>query len=93
MGRTGHAGVGRSEVKKPTPQQSLAEYRKDQKQKLADDMCRLANDRTRLQFAFEKTLAKLGVPKNQIDKAMKDIRACDFTSIEKIMKMENIHDG
>jgi hypothetical protein len=57
-------------------------------QKFGEELCKVANDRTRLQIAFEKTLNKLGLPDSQINKIVKDVRAADFDSLHKTLKLD-----
>ena len=57
-------------------------------QKFGEELCKVANDRTRLQIAFEKTLNELGLPDSQINKIVKDVRAADFDSLHKTLKLD-----
>ena len=57
-------------------------------QKFGEELCRVANDRTRLQIAFEQTLNKLGLQESQIKKIVKDVRAADFDSLHKTLKLD-----
>ncbi len=52
-----------------------------------EELCKVANDRTRLQIAFEQTLGALGVPKPQIEKIIVEVRAADFTRLYKTLKI------
>jgi len=58
-------------------------------QKFGEELCKVANDRTRLQMALEQTLSKLGLPENQIKKIVNDVRAADFNSFHKALKLTN----
>lgn len=57
-------------------------------QKFGEELCRVANDRTRLQMALEQTLSRLGLPESQINKIVKDVRAADFNSLHKALKLD-----
>ncbi len=57
-------------------------------QEFGKELCKVANDRTRLQIAFEQTLNKLGLPESQIKKIVKDVRAADFDSLHKTLKLD-----
>jgi len=50
------------------------------------DAYHLCNDRSRLQFALDRVFTKLGVPDQQRDKIIKDVRNCDFSSLDKLLK-------
>lgn len=56
--------------------------------KFGEELCKVANDRTRLQMAFERTLKKLGLTDSQINKIVKDVRAADFDSLHKTLKLD-----
>jgi len=57
-------------------------------QKFGEELCKVANDRTRLQIAFEQTLSRLGLPESQINKIVKDVRAADFNSLHKTLRLD-----
>lgn len=57
-------------------------------QKFGEELCKVANDRTRLQMAFEQILNRLGLPESQIKKIVKDVRAADFNSLHKALRLD-----
>lgn len=57
-------------------------------QGFGQELCKVANDRTRLQIAFEQTLNKVGLPKKQIIKIIADVRRAEFTSLQKALRID-----
>lgn len=54
--------------------------------KAVADACRFINDRARLEFALQTTLATLGVCEQQRSKVVTDIKAADFRSLHKLLR-------
>lgn len=50
------------------------------------DCYNLANDRARLEHALRRVLTALGVGEVQQNKIVKDVRACEWSSLEKLIK-------
>lgn len=55
---------------------------------LTEDAYNLANDRARLEHALRLTFTALGVGQLQQDKIIKDVRQCDFSTLDKLLKQE-----
>jgi len=54
------------------------------------DACRFINDRERLRFALTTTLQALGVPSQQIAKIVAEVRANNFSTLNKTIKLNKI---
>lgn len=52
-----------------------------------EDCYNLANDRARLEKALRDVLSCLGMGDIQLNKIVNDVRACDFTSLHKAIKL------
>lgn len=54
-----------------------------------NELCKVANDRTRLMIALEITLSRLGVSDFQIKKIVTDVRSAKFESLKKTLKIDS----
>lgn len=51
-----------------------------------EDCYNLANDRARLEHALRQVFTSLGVGEKQQDKVIIDIKLCDWSSLDKLIK-------
>lgn len=58
--------------------------------KAVADACRFINDRERLGFALRLTLSTAGIQGVQQDRIINDVRACQFDSLRKALKIKAI---
>jgi hypothetical protein len=57
------------------------------------DACRFINDRERLRFALHETLRAFGVGQAQAEKIIAEVRAANFDTLKKTLKIKNRPSG
>lgn len=53
---------------------------------LLESAMRAANDRSRLLYAIGQVFSAIGVPANQSENIIRDVRAANFDSLHKLLK-------